>query len=374
MNIPQAIRKCAAIAGKAWLIGLLGWRATAVAQEMPSSAATNSAEADQAWRETFKATQSPMPPKEWSEQKPSPQEVIDFYVAAAVKGADKAKDFYTRFPDHPKAAQARKAEYSLIAIAVEHFGDTNDAPRLAELRKQRLSDPGLSDNERFQIRMDAAKQLLNQNTPDMDGFLQEARALQKDFPQRAEVYPLLLMAASSADGDTARKIAQEVVDSSAPDDAKQQARGLLNKLDALGKPVDIQFTAIDGRPVDLAKMKGRVVLIDFWATWCGPCVGEVPNVKAAYDKLHNQGFEIIGISLDQDKDALTGFVKEQGMAWPQYFDGLQWGNKIARQFGINSIPAMWLVDKQGNLRDQDARGALEEKVSKLLAEKPAAGP
>jgi thiol-disulfide isomerase/thioredoxin len=374
MNIPQAIRKCAAIAGKAWLIGLLGWRATAVAQEMPSSAATNSAEADQAWRETFKATQSPMPPKEWSEQKPSPQEVIDFYVAAAVKGADKAKDFYTRFPDHPKAAQARKAEYSLIAIAVEHFGDTNDAPRLAELRKQRLSDPGLSDNERFQIRMDAAKQLLNQNTPDMDKFLQETSALQKDFPQRPEVYPLLLMAASSADGETARKIAQEVVDSSAPDDAKQQARGLLNKLDALGKPVDIQFTAVDGRPVDLAKMKGRVVLIDFWATWCGPCVGEVPNVKAAYDKLHNQGFEIVGISLDQDKDALTGFVKEQGMAWPQYFDGLQWGNKIARQFGINSIPAMWLVDKQGNLRDQDARGALEEKVSKLLAEKPAAGP
>jgi thiol-disulfide isomerase/thioredoxin len=374
MNIPQAIRKCAAVAGKAWLIGLLGWRVTAVAQEMPSSGATNSAEADKAWRETFKATQSPMPPKEWSEQKPSPQEVIDFYVAAAVKGADKAKDFYTRFPDHPKAEQARKAEYNLIAIAVEHFGDTNDAPRLAELRKQRLSDPGLSDNERFQIRMDAAKQLLNQNPPDMDGFLQEARALQKDFPQRAEVYPLLLMAASSADGDTARKIAQEVVDSSAPDDAKQQARGLLNKLDALGKPVDIQFTAIDGRPVDLAKMKGRVVLIDFWATWCGPCVGEVPNVKAAYDKLHNQGFEIIGISLDQDKDALTGFVKEQGMAWPQYFDGLQWGNKIARQFGINSIPAMWLVDKQGNLRDQDARGALEEKVSKLLAEKPAAGP
>jgi thiol-disulfide isomerase/thioredoxin len=371
----RAIWKCAAFARSVSLGGLIAWCAAAAAQEMPVPA-TNNAEADKAWRETFKATQSPMPPKEWADpdHKPSPQEVIDFYVTAAVKGADKAKDFYTRYPNHPKAAQAHKAEYNLIAIAVEHFGDTNDAPRLAELRQQRLSDPGLSDDERFTIRLDAVKGLLNQRPPDLDKFLQDARTLQKDFPQRTEVYPLLLMAASSADGETARKIAQEIVDSSAPDDAKEQARGLLNKLDALGKPVDIQFTAVDGRPVDLAKMKGKVVLIDFWATWCGPCVGEVPNVKAAYDKLHDQGFEIVGISLDDNRDALTGFVKDHGMTWPQYFDGLQWANKIARKFGINSIPAMWLVDKQGNLRDQDARGALEEKVSKLLAEKPAVAP
>lgn len=369
MSIPKTLRKCAAIAGMAGLIALPGRHDTAVAQET-SAAATNNVEADKAWKETFKATQSPMPPKEWADQKPSPQEVMDFYVAAAVKGADKAKDFYTKFPNHPKAAQARKAEYNLIAIAVEHFGDSKDASRLAELQTQRLNDSSLSDDERFEIRMDAVKGLLNQNPPDRDKFLRDASALQKDFPKRTEVYPLLLMAASSADGETARKIAQMVVDSSAPDDAKDQARGLLTKLDALGKPVDIQFTAVDGRTVDLAKMKGKVVLIDFWATWCGPCVGEVPNVKAAYDKLHGQGFEIVGISLDNNQDALTAFVKEHGMAWPQYFDGQQWGNKIARRFGINAIPAMWLVDKQGNLSDQDARGALEEKVSKLLAEKP----
>lgn len=369
MTIHRARPGHIAFAAKVCFIGLLAWCGTAVAQDSPV-AATNTADADKAWRETFKATQSPMPPKEWSDKKPSPQEVIDFYVSAAVKGADKARDFYTRFPDHPKAAQAHKAEYNLIAIAVQHFGDTNDAARLAQLQTERLKDPNLSADERFTLRLGAVQQLLQQPAADMAGFIKEARALQKDFPQRQEVYSLLLMAASSSDSTTAREIARDIVSGPAPEEAKQQAQGLLDRLGALGQPVKIQFTSVDGRQVDLAKMKGKVVLIDFWATWCGPCVGEVPDVKAAYDSLHGKGFEIVGISLDQSKDALTAFVNDHGMAWPQFFDGAGWQNKYARQFGINSIPAMWLVDKQGLLRDENARGALEEKVAGLLAEKP----
>jgi len=120
--------------------------------------------------------------------------------------------------------------------------------------------------------------------------------------------------------------------------------------------------------VDLATLKGKVVMVDFWATWCGPCVGEVPNVKAAYKRLHANGFEIVGISLDSEKDKLENFVKENDMAWPQYFDGQGWTNKISMRYGINSIPAMWLVDKQGKLRDMNGRDGLEEKVQKLLAE------
>src|SRR5207302_2312511 len=135
-----------------------------------------------------------------------------------------------------------------------------------------------------------------------------------------------------------------------------------------GKPAPLQVSAV-GRPeVDLGKMDGKEVLIDFWATWCVPCVHEVPHVKAVYDQLHPKGFEIVGISFDQKKIALQSFVLKEKMAWPQYFDGKGWENRLGVRFGIESIPTMWLVDKKGVLRHIDAREDLEAKVQKLLAE------
>jgi len=178
-----------------------------------------------------------------------------------------------------------------------------------------------------------------------------------------------MMELSRSEGDKATALAKQIVDNpAAPDQIKEEARGILKRQDAVGKPLDIQFTAFDGRAVDLSKMKGKVVLVDFWATWCGPCMGELPHVKEAYQKLHDKGFEIVGISFDQDKSALEKTLKEKEMTWPQFFDGDGWKNKYGQEFGIHSIPTMWLVDKKGNLRDVNARGELEEKVSKLLAE------
>lgn len=135
------------------------------------------------------------------------------------------------------------------------------------------------------------------------------------------------------------------------------------------KPLDLQFTAADGTEVDLAKLRGKVVLMDFWASWCGPCIAEMPNVVAAYKKLNAKGFEIVGISLDQDKGQMEAAQKKHGMTWPQYFDGKGWENKISSGFGIESIPAVWLLDKKGILRETELRGAaLAASVEKLLAE------
>jgi thiol-disulfide isomerase/thioredoxin len=124
---------------------------------------------------------------------------------------------------------------------------------------------------------------------------------------------------------------------------------------------------LDGKPLSVAGMKGKVTLIDFWATWCGPCIAELPNVTKAYEKYHSQGFEIIGISLDQDREKLTSFIKAKNMTWPQYFDGKGWQNKLAAQYGINSIPATYLLDKEGKILATGLRGeALEEAVGKAL--------
>ncbi len=135
-----------------------------------------------------------------------------------------------------------------------------------------------------------------------------------------------------------------------------------------GQPLVMKFKSLDGRDVDVNKLQGKVVLIDFWATWCGPCRAELPNVKAAYEKLHPKGFEIVGVSFDKSKDSLQKFIEKEKMPWPQYFDGLFWDNKIGKKYGIEGIPTMWLVDKKGNLRNMEARGDLAAKVEKLLAE------
>jgi thiol-disulfide isomerase/thioredoxin len=340
-----------------------------------SDSATNApSEADKAWKELEKAMQPDMPPAEWHGH-PTPEQRALFRAKQAEKAglaAEKAKDFYTQYPSHVKAGQAKKRETDLLQVAVQ-LGNTNKLAEFQRLQQEKAKDPNLSEDERLKLRMDAIQTTVRakmQEGPEaiVAELEKSGNELIKEFPKRNEGYQLLVEAASQAEGDKARSLAKEVAASDAPEESKTRAQGLLAKFEALGKPLPIKFTAIDGREVDLAKLTGKVVLVDFWATWCGPCVAELPHVKDAYDKLHGKGFEIVGISFDQDKKALEKFITEREMKWPQYFDGKGWGNEFGQKYGINGIPAMWLVDKKGNLRDMNARGALEGKVAKLLEE------
>ena len=149
--------------------------------------------------------------------------------------------------------------------------------------------------------------------------------------------------------------------------ANDKQEQLVKIVELQKKPLQLKFTAADGRKVDLAQMRGKVVLLDFWATWCPECMAAAPDVVAAFKKLNPQGFEILGISLDEDKKQMLQVAADKGMTWPQYFDGKAWENRISSRFLIRDLPTMWLIDRKGMLVDVDPKDDLEARVTRLLA-------
>jgi thiol-disulfide isomerase/thioredoxin len=161
--------------------------------------------------------------------------------------------------------------------------------------------------------------------------------------------------------------------------AKANLQGLYRRLTLLGKPMEISGTLLDGKPVDWESYRGKVVLVDFWATWCGPCRAEIPNVLEMYEAYHDKGFDVLGVSLDATPEAAKKYVEENKLPWSSIFpkneDEREWSNPLVSYYGITGIPTAILVGKDGKVVNMNARGpVLGEELEKLLgppAEKPA---
>lgn len=127
---------------------------------------------------------------------------------------------------------------------------------------------------------------------------------------------------------------------------------------------DFKQNDVNGKSVSLSSLKGKYVLIDFWASWCGPCRAENPNVVKAYNAYKAKGFTVLGVSLDQDKSKWLEAIKKDGLAWTHVSDLKYWNNEVAVKFGIQSIPANFLIDPNGVVIGKDLRG---EDLEKILA-------
>jgi peroxiredoxin len=130
---------------------------------------------------------------------------------------------------------------------------------------------------------------------------------------------------------------------------------------------DFSETDVEGKPLSISQYKGKVVLIDFWATWCIPCVIKLPEIQKAYDKFHSKGLEVVGVSLDEEKEKLQQFTKQKKLPWPEFFDGKKWENKLAVKYGVNQTPTTYLLDRDGKIiarlnGDED----LDAEISKAL--------
>jgi peroxiredoxin/TolA-binding protein len=182
---------------------------------------------------------------------------------------------------------------------------------------------------------------------------------------------------ASGQVEAARQTLTELSKSAESEKIRQAARSVLAQMKgqqeageavAVGKtPPAIEATDLSGQPQSLDRYRGKVLLIDFWATWCGPCRAELPNVKALYRKYKDRGFAVLGVSLDEDRSALKGVLREEQMEWPQLCDGKGWRSPIAQQYGVTAIPRTVLLDRQGVIRYVDVRGdALDQGVAELL--------
>jgi peroxiredoxin len=151
---------------------------------------------------------------------------------------------------------------------------------------------------------------------------------------------------------------------------QQKVQNDLKRLDTVGKPAPL-FAAedINGLPIRLDAFRGKYVLIDFWATWCSPCVAELPRLQAAYRLYGGSGLEIIGVSLDENKTAVTDFVKVRKLPWRQLHNATSSAD-LVESFGVSSIPATYLVDPQGTIVRLDLRGKKLDQVLGQLIKRP----
>jgi thiol-disulfide isomerase/thioredoxin len=269
----------------------------------------------------------------------------------------------------------------LTVIAVRAFGEATPPPAAKPDVTVELQQ--LVERTKVKIQAGANTEAsLSEELKAFDALLAEHKEEKTEAVAQVLIMKAMLYVEVIHDYDQGGELLKRLKADFPDTQAGQNADKVLASLDQMKETMKIQsafkpgvalpdFNEKDlvGEPLSIARFKGKVVLIDFWATWCPPCREELPNVLAAYEKYHDKGFEIIGVSLDQDENTLKSFIKEKGMVWPQYFDGKGWGSKLGQKYGIDSIPMTFLLDREGKIVAKGLRGAaLDEQLAKMLGQ------
>jgi thiol-disulfide isomerase/thioredoxin len=283
-------------------------------------------------------------------------------------------------PLHDPAAKMKLESLMMLG----RLGDEQAAADMATYAATLINSPSkqlAAEAQRLVIVSDAQRVLSSGDAAGGQALVQKTAALLAADPDDMQTAGLAMQLAGALEqvpgGDA---VAAEAYRTFAPIFGKstnEQIRkmgesfaGTLRRLSLPGNPMQITGTLLNGKPFDQKTLQGKVVLVDFWATWCGPCVAEIPNVLEQYEKYHDQGFEVVGVSLDQERDALEKFVAEQKIPWPILFEesgGDGWQHPLATYYGISGIPTVVLIGRDGNVITLDARGEkLGEQLDKLF--------
>ena len=279
-------------------------------------------------------------------------------------------------PFHDPAAKMKLE--SLLMLG--RFGDEKAAADMAAYAETLVNSPSrdlAKEARRIMIVSDAQKVLSAGEMKGAEAVVEKTTALLASDPNDTQTAGLAMQLANAFEqmpgGEAAAMLAYRgfgpVMAKSADEQIRRMGEGFagtLRRLSLPGHPMEITGTLLNGQKFDQKTLQGKVVLVDFWATWCGPCVAEIPNVLEQYEKYHKDGFEVVGVSLDQDRETLETFVDEQKIPWPILFeeaDGDSWQHPLATYYGISGIPTVILIGRDGNVITLNARG---EKLGEQL--------
>jgi len=269
---------------------------------------------------------------------------------------------------NPRAEDRDQAYAALFNKAIEHDW-FNEAEELG--RQYLKSDPDGPVKALAQIILTMARAQAGQFDQALARFRELMQGVnQNEQEEFAASFSENLAAAAITAGEfaAAREVYTTLLSrfSDSPN-LRQKVQAELKRLDKVGRPAPA-FAAEDikGQPIRLAAYRGKYVLVDFWATWCVPCAAELPRLQAAYRAYRDDGFEIIGVSLDENKTAVADFAKVRNLPWPQLHNASSSAD-LVEAFGVISIPAAYLIDPEGTIVRLDLRGKnLDETLSRLI--------
>ncbi|MDB5349691.1 MAG: resA 9 [Planctomycetota bacterium] len=326
--------------------------------------------ADKTADEILKEIQGLKPPQFVQKPGEDQQKLREAYFADMKKVSEKRVeligDLRKADPENKELVKLLPQRWSLLA----QTGKTDEAmaeidETLAKTKSETLKAEG--HYSKAQVLMMKNRGNISAAMPAIEEFLKVA-------PKGDRRAPLFLYNVLRGTQDEAKKTAIEerILKDYGDSQFAGMIKGARKQRESIGKPFELEFTeATRGTTISMKDLKGKVVVVDFWATWCGPCIKEMPTMKKLYAEYKDKGVEFIGVSLDKKKedgglDKLKDYVAKNDIQWPQYYQGNWWESEFSAGWGINSIPCVFIVDADGKLYSVEAGGKLETLIPELL--------
>jgi peroxiredoxin len=268
--------------------------------------------------------------------------------------------FIASYPDDPHAPDAKLRLAHLLATRADLKQDPRERRQADALLDALEQEPSMRDRRadvefaRLSIFMQRVDTVSGQNR---DALLEKARGFAREFPDDHRLAALLAEVASAFDDQpkTARALLEQARPKAKTPELQSRIDDDLKRLSLLGKPLQMQWTSVQGARIDLQKLRGKVVLIYFFASWSSPAMYELDWVKQLAARADPETVQVLGICLDSDPVAVPALLADHGIAWPVYCDGRGWQGTLVRSLGINALPELWIVDRTGILRTLDAK-------------------